>query len=255
MIAAAWPEHIPIVGGKYQTPNGSYDRVTTVVKAADVGKERLIAWAVEQEREACFNAAEAAYGETKPFSGKDFMAEMVARLGAEKAHLKAMRKAGDFGTAVHQEIRDRLTERITGQTRMPVPMSKDVEMAVNQFEAWHYESGLRPVRSEQVLWSDELQVAGQADYIAEDPKRGLGIVDFKTSNYVLSSHHVQVAAYRLMGIKWADIRWASILHLPNKAGKTIKSVELGQMHDRRLNYQQLVDCFSAALTIHRCLAE
>lgn len=252
-----WPDSndLQVIDGKYQhrATGRRYDRITTVCKAADTGKERLIAWAVDQEREACFNAALQTWKEIG--ADDSFRDAMAIRLGAEKAHLKAMRKAGDFGTAVHQEIADRLRERITGQSRIPVPMSQDVKLTVDMFEAWHYESGLKPVLSEHKLHSDELQVAGQIDYLAEHPERGLGIVDFKTSNYVLSSHHVQVAAYQLLASKWADIRWACILHLPNKLGKAMKAVDLGQLYDRRLSYQQLVDCFNAALTIQRNLGE
>jgi hypothetical protein len=248
-----WPDSdsIPIVGDKYHTPEGAFARVTKVAKLADTSPERLIQWNVEQERVACFGAAEYAL-ETYELKS-DFRGIMEERLGSERAGLKAMRKAGDFGTAVHQEIRDRLRSRITGQAMLPVPMTADVERTVDLFESWHVGAGLRPICSEQKVWSTELGLAGTIDYLAECPQRGLGIVDFKTSNYVMTGHHVQVQAYKILASRWADIKWACILHLPNKAGKTLRAIDLGQLYDRRLTDRQLTECFTACLTLHKLL--
>jgi hypothetical protein len=94
---------------------------------------------------------------------------------------------------------------------------------------------LKPVLAEQWAWDDRDDTAGQWDLLVECPDRGLGLLDWKTSNYLLPQHHVQVAKYKRLIEKWRPnwhIGWVELWKVP----KTLERIEI--------EVRSLGDCYN-----------
>lgn len=253
--AVNWPENIPIGRDGYKTPDGVFPRVTSILKVIGGDKvEGLIRWAATEERKAAFEAVVKTFDDmdnAAEWTGEEFCAAVESALGPARSHQKLMNKAADIGTTIHQEIHARMV------TALPTPPSKlqpEVVQALEAFERWWDEQGLKYVRSEQPVWDAELGYAGTIDLIVEHPIQGIGIVDFKTGKGIYDEHHIQVAAYMHAASRWADVRWAHILRLPKVVGDPdFEAKPLGAMYNRQLDRDQLMEVFKAALTIHRLL--
>lgn len=245
------PESCPIVTVNrtrcYKTPIGHLPSVTTKLKVLGLGTNALVAWSANTERAAILEACAEVYAEGVDGGPADFAAAVEARIGHAKQHQKILTQAGEIGTSIHAAIQRRMAE-LMGQEVGPEPaLSDQAQWAFMAFEDWWKASGLKPVRSEQPIYDETLRYAGTIDLIAEDPKLGLGIVDFKTSKYVYDEHHLQVAAYCHAARNWVDIRWAKIVRFPkNITDPQFEIVELGQMYDRKLTELQLIEAFCAA---------
>jgi hypothetical protein len=245
-----WPDqNITIGRGGYKTPDGEFPRVTAILKVLGLGTEGLIKWSANEERKAVLEAADAVH--LKMSGGvwtKPFKETVLDEIGPARQHQKQLAKAGEIGTAIHQAIHDYLQGKKAGD------LSPEAAHAVVAFKEWWGETGLTAVRMEQPVWDSTLEYAGTIDLVAEHPRLGLGVVDFKSSKNLYDSHHLQVAAYVHAGSRWADLKWAQIVRLPkNVDDPKFEMKALGDLFDRRLNQEQLMDVFKSALTIHKLL--
>lgn len=261
-MLTAWPENVPIGKDGYQTIDGTFPRTTAVLKVLGMSKEGLINWAATEERKAVLEAAKIVYAndaigrgplETAVIMDEDeFISAVGSALGSVKAHAKQMNRAADIGTEIHQAIQSRVRAMIDQRIFVPTPLRDEVQWAVDHFEEWWTDTGLKAVRTEQAVWDKDLGYAGTIDLIAEHPRLGLGVVDFKTGKSVYDEAHIQVAAYMHAGSRWADLRWGQIVRLPKVVGDPkFEMVPLGSCYKRHLDREQLMEVFRAALTIHK----
>lgn len=273
-LLAAFPDPgvAPIVkrGRKqvYATPDGDFPRVTSILEA--LAKPFLVPWAAKQERTAVLEAVSRVLEQEGRWldraiedltDGKP-RAEIVAymvqavedELGPAKAHQKQVQEAADIGTAIHQEIQRRTHAMLKLPHAAEAPLRDEVTWAVMAWEDWIKSSGIRPFRCEQPVWSVRLGVAGTVDLLAFDSASRLGIVDYKSSKGIYDSHHVQVATYCEMASEFAPIEWAKIVRVPkNVEDPAFEVKDLGELYDRTLTHQELVNVFRAASLIHRSL--
>jgi len=206
--------------------------VTSVINPWD--KAAIIKWSADTEREVCLEAASRVYGEIvaqrKAHPVEVFQGRVEANLGAVRAYRKKLEKAGDIGTGAHDMIRWHI-KRSMGLDPGPEPqIPEESILAVMAWEDHWKSAGLVPIRTEQHIWSDTHEYAGQIDLIALRDGQ-LGIVDLKTGKGIYPSHHLQVAAYahaveELLSVK---IEWAELWRLP----KTLEDIrfEVAQLGD------------------------
>lgn len=254
MKTLEWPDPSTItIDSKqhYHTPDGRFPRVTKILKVLGLGTESLIRWSASVEREAVLAAvAEVLRG---PTTDDKFIAAVEARLGSARAHQKQLTKAGEIGTAIHQAIHTYLRTEMGLATGAFAPdLPDEGKIAFLSFQAWWKGSGLKPVRMEQPVWDAELGYAGTIDFLAEDSKEGLGLVDFKSSKGIYDDHHLQVAAYVHAARNFGDVRWAKIVRFP----KSLKDPEfevknLGELYSRVKTQDQLMVAFRGALDAYK----
>lgn len=271
-----WPEDHEVFLVKvnrrevYRTPDGDFPRVTTISGFSALGKDALIGWAAETERNAAIEAAIAAVSADALQPPDSLRADILSRIGPVKAHLKAKQEAAEIGSQIHDAACWHL-RRLTDQPlpRKPV-LSDPARLGFVSWLRWWEGAGLRPVRSEQKVWSRELGVAGTVDLIAESDE-GVGVVDFKSSGGIYDSFHLQVAAYAESCRRWADIRWAKIVRFPKYAddplvtgGEGFKSVDLGDLSyttkggkrvERRIPEAELLRAVAALRECYRVMEE
>lgn len=252
-----WPDPltIPIVGGHYQTPDGRFPRVTTILKVLGLGADRLQDWAAEVQREADVEAAINVWMKGECDSPADFAAAMLEEVGAPLAHTVRKEAAGDLGTSIHDKV------RWWHQTQMGIHLPEPTlpELGAKAFVAyqtWWNSAGLTAVRVEQPVWSKELGCAGTIDLVARRNDNGMeGLVDLKTSPNLYDKFHLQCAGYLAMAQRWAGLRWAVLVRLPKKLEDTrpVEVRQLGQMYDRTLSIQQLMKLFAYTVEQHQLL--
>jgi hypothetical protein len=249
-------------GGRYYKPlNGAFPEplpgVTTVEKIIGTGTNALIAWSANTERAACLEAAADVFAEGTHDDGPaGFVAAVEAHLGKARQHVKLVSKAADIGTAAHAMITWRM-DKMLGKTVGPEPvLTESSQWAVMAWEDWWKVARLKPVRTEQVIWDEELGYAGSIDLIAEAHDGWLEVWDYKTSKGIYDTHHVQVAAYCSAARRFApNIRPGGILRIPKTVTDPAFEVKrLGEMYGgKTLTEQQLMDAFRGALKCWKIL--
>lgn len=272
LLTTAWPAHDScshIYDGRqryYRTTEGVFPGVTSVLKVLGLSTEGLIGWAAGLEREACLAAVREAYREellTHPghfITPESMTAAVERRLGKERAHAKALEKAGDIGTQVHDRIRWTLAAEC-GMERGPEPqLSEPAMRAFISWTDWWRGSGLKPVRCEQPLWDPVLGYAGTCDLIAEGPS-GLQVLDWKSGKGIYLEYHLQAMAYVHAARRHAPVVSATLVRLPKTAGEVFhveRDVETLGDHKysgRVMSQGQLLEAFTSALTCWNLLAK
>lgn len=257
MSEVQWPENVPIIQSgrsqKYRTPDGDKGRVTSILKVLGLGQEGIINWAAEIERSAAIMAATDVYAEGQHGEGPaEFAAAIEEKLGDSRKHVKELAKAGDIGTDAHLRVRWWLEKQLGIDKPEPVMTDQRSLWASMAFEDWWGKSGLKVIRCEQVVWDQDY--AGTIDVIVECPRRGLGMLDLKTSKGVYESHHLQCAAYLQASRHWAPLGWAEIIRLPKKTDDpNFEVVPLGKMYGRTLTEEQLMAAFAHTVALWKLL--
>ncbi len=185
----------------YEVPGGGkYPSVTAVLGA--INKPALVPWAAKMEREAVIKAAADLYEDLPAMSPKmskmAYLATLDKRIGKEKAHSKALSKAGDIGSEAHGLIEWNLRRELQ-QAVGPEPKISDKALwAFMAYEDWRKQSNLAPLLIEQTVWSDRYGYAGTMDWYGEidhESIRARSIGDFKTGKAIYGEAVLQVAAY------------------------------------------------------------
>lgn len=242
----------------YRTPEGDMNRCTSILEA--LPKPFLVPWAAGLERAVVLEAAADVFidPEFKGDGPAAFIEEVERRMGPARAHQKTLEEAADIGSKIHNEIQRR-TRLMLDLPAAPAETLPDAAtLAVMAWEDWFKSSGLRPFRSEQVVWDSATKVAGTIDLLAFNRDGRLGIVDYKSSKGIYDSHHVQVAKYVQMASNFAPIEWADIVRLPKRyddpflttPGSAFEVKPLGTLYDRKLTVTELLRVFEAARTIY-----
>jgi len=199
-----------------------YPSVTTILSA--ISKPALVPWAAAQERLAVSEAAADLYAETARLPHQlpraSYLLTLEQRVGKTKAHVKALAKAADIGSAAHAKI-EWLLKRDLGQRVGPEPLVPEAaQLAVAAFEDWRRAVGLEPLLVEQTVWSRAHAYAGTLDLLARVDTRALlrvlaqqgpvapelaqwlegretatAVIDFKTGKAIYGEAHLQSVAY------------------------------------------------------------
>lgn len=271
VAAYSWP---PIIEPKSRKAGNEYHRyypipalgdfvgTTTFLKIVGTGTNALMAWAADIEREATIEAClEVASKHTIVGASTGLEEAIRAKLGHAKKHVLATQKAADIGSEVHARIRWDLCG-LTGQKRLlgEPRLSPQSAIAYLAYRHWWDQAGLVPLRAEQTVWHQKLRYAGTVDLFALDPRRGLGILDWKSSKYVYDTHHMQLMAYWRAALEHGlDVKWAGIVQLPKSAEQVkagiLEPVELGHMWDRKIDHERLWTLTQSALILWRYLCE
>jgi hypothetical protein len=179
----------------YLIGDREYPSVTTILSVID--KPALIAWAANEERTACLEAAANLYVDLHRTPLMDplvYRATLEARLGQVKAHKRETAKAMDLGTQVHRAI-EHQTRKTLGQRVGPEPaLVDDALWAYMAWQDWAQTHAVRPVLIEQTVWSTAHGYAGTTDLVAWMDGR-LTLCDYKTGKAVYPEARLQVAAY------------------------------------------------------------
>lgn len=249
----------------YQTPDGFMNRCTTILDA--LPKQRFLTdWAARIEREAVVFAATQVFGEGFEGGPVQFAEAVEARLGPAREHQKALEKGGELGTFAHQEIQRQTHEMLGLSVGPPVDMPSESQLAVMAWREWYDESGLKPLRCEQVVWDAISKVAGTIDNLSMNADGHLIVLDYKTSKGIYDEHHVQVAKYVQMARNFGYVEGALIVRLPKTlddrllttnvlGSKPIEVKELGDLYDRTLTLEQLLRVFDSAQAVYELMIQ
>ena len=263
-----WPEPGSIAVGRdgYRTPEGTFPRVTSILKTLGLGTDALIAWSAGLERESVLQAVADVYASGSfPDSPDDFRRAVETHIGPAKAHIKKLKEASDVGTAAHEMVQWTLRTELGEKAGVKPVLTDASEMAFMGWSDWWKSSGLKPVRIEQPVWHSAMGYAGTVDLIAQGPD-GLELLDWKTSRGIYETYHLQVAAYAHAARQWAPIGRCRIVRLPkNYDDPAFEVRELGDMtYDyvkagkrvaggRKLSEAECLQAFVATLDVHHVL--
>jgi hypothetical protein len=236
--------HYRATGGEFE---GDLPGATSILKILGLSTEGLIKWSANEERKACLLAADELYRSKVRF--ENFPAAIEAKLGAARAHSKLLSKAADIGAETHRAIQSFLS----GQMSLDI-LSPPAKQAFDSWLAWWTQSGLKPVRVEQVVWDTDLGYAGTVDLVALTPDGQLEVWDWKSGKAIYDEYHLQLAAYCHACRGWAPVRPGGIVRLPKYAtdpGLEVKT--LGDMYGRQRTEEELMDCFRALLKVFQVM--
>jgi hypothetical protein len=139
---------------------------------------------------------------------------------------KIKKEAGLIGSVVHGLIEDFLNGK-----EIPNQSDKRVVNCWNIFLDWWNKQELKPIEIEKKLYSKKYNYAGTLDLIAENNKKELVLIDFKTSNQVSFDYYLQLNAYwyayeEETGNKISE---AIVVRLPKNAKKIdVQTIPLNQ---------------------------
>ena len=110
-------------------------------------------------------------------------------------------EAGEIGTLCHQLIEDWWNETPSDISQNGMTQYQLAEAGFYNFAHWAREGGVRKLATEVKLVSEAYRFGGSIDRIAlQDNDQGQAeriLVDYKTSKFILATHKIQVAAYKL----------------------------------------------------------
>jgi hypothetical protein len=169
----------------------SYPSVTTILGA--IAKPALVGWAAKEERTMVSEAAADLHAETagQQLPRAAYLLALEQRIGVTKAHVKALAKAGEIGSAAHAKIEWTL-KRDLGQRVGAEPVLADAALwAYMAFEDLRKAIALTPRVSEHVVFSRTHEYAGTLDMVATLQTRPLlailerqGPVDAKLADWL-----------------------------------------------------------------------
>lgn len=257
-----WPEPVEASRGVYTINGKDYARITSVLKMIGYGSDALMGWHEKQGKAAAIEAMRANWEWLKGLGVEQFVAAIEPEVAKAKRALTTMNQAADIGTLAHKMAENWLREEMGLRPKhLNIPVNDQSTWAFMAFQDKWRQAGYKPVRTEQFIYDPVDRVAGTIDILAESD-RGLGVVDLKTSNYIVASHHVQVAKYKMMAGGWRDVRWAELWRIPKSLENfEVEVRELGdifnmqkKVHEQK-SEAQLLQAFAGALAIHRTFVE
>jgi hypothetical protein len=119
----------------------------------------------------------------------------VRRQEISSAHRASRDRKAAAGTAIHT-----MAEQLLAGDAVEVPPS--MVGKVEGLAKWIELAGITVLHSEQMVWTapdDEYGLpgyAGRFDAIVQDPRRGVGLLDWKTGSGIYGNMGVQLAGYR-----------------------------------------------------------
>jgi hypothetical protein len=149
------------------------------------------------------------------------------------------------GTAIHALAEDMIAGR-------PVEVPEELLPKVEGLARWWERSGFTLVASERKVFTDaddDLELcayAGTFDALVMCPRRGLGLVDYKTGSGVYGDMAVQLEAYRRAEFHVVDqvdtpaprITWTGIVHI-RPDGSDLHTVDPNSAHAAYARFELL----------------
>ena len=197
-MTAATIERKDSWSGRFYHVNGvDYPSVTHILTC--LNKPALVNWAASEERKLVSAVAaeiHQEFAELKVTDRAKYLALLEARLGKEKAHRRALAKAGDIGTQTHHLIEWQMRSRL-GLPVGPAPEAcDDAQWAVMAFEDWAKSVDLQPLAVERIVYSASHVYAGTLDLLAK-VEGVVTVIDFKSSKAIYPESFLQNAAYQM----------------------------------------------------------
>ena len=211
---------------------GKKQRVTSVTTLLNLlAKPALVKWAAR-------SAADYAVNEWDHLAALPLMERQKAIASAPDL---AKNTAAAKGTAIHD-----LAERmVAGES---VEVADELLPKVQGLARWLERQTFKVVATERMVFSDEddelglCSFAGKFDALADCPRRGLGLLDWKTGSGVYDDMAVQLAGYRAADFHVIDdtdqpkpqIRWAGVVHIRADGSDlhTVPAADLAIAHTR-----------------------
>jgi hypothetical protein len=183
-------------GRFYEIDNSSLPSVTNILQI--LNKPALVPWAAKVEREMVLKVAADFYQDTlktPPMSRAGWMLTATSRLGKEKASAKELAKASEIGTQVHGLIEWSLKGELMYEAGPSPQISDAAQWAFMAYQDWRKTVNMKPLFTEQVVYSRTHGYAGTLDLLAEINGE-LSVIDFKSGKSVYPESYLQNAAYR-----------------------------------------------------------
>ena len=134
------------------------------------------------------------------------------------------RQAGTTGTGIHKVF------EMLPSGDVPADVDPSEADRVSRLLDWWNENVEETLHSEIVTASHNLGYAGTVEWVGRlKGVDGVGIIDLKSSNYVLQKYHFQLDGYResVMESGYGETQWQAVLHLPkDKPGEAPKKARL-----------------------------
>jgi hypothetical protein len=151
-----------------------YPSVTTILGV--INKPALVPWAAKEERLAVSEAAADLYADlhgAQQLPRSMYQLALEQRLGKTKAHVKALAKAADIGSAAHAWVEWSLKTALGQKVGAEPVLSEPAMWATMAWQDFAKAVALRPRFIEQVVFSRQHAFAGTMDLLADLDTAGL----------------------------------------------------------------------------------
>lgn len=170
--------------------------VTTVLKV--IGKDGLMYWAANVERELVIEAAcqlQQELARTTALPVAVYRSALTERVGLVKAHQRQKDAAAEIGAQAHKRIEWAIHQQLGIEVGPEPRCSDEAQWAVMAWEDWMRAHDVRPILSERLVYSEAHRYAGTLDLVALVDGVST-LVDFKTSKSIYAEAHLQNVAYQ-----------------------------------------------------------
>lgn len=190
-------------GRLYRVPGIDRPVPSATNALACIAKPALGPWMAKVEREAVVHAAVALHedyvkGGAGHMVGAVYEQTLLKRLGADKAHVRELQKAGEIGTSVHAYIEYKLRKKLGQKVGKAPALLPGAASCFAAYEAWETQAELEAVSVEQTVWSSSIGFAGTCDFIGTvnlNGKRVTVVGDWKSGKAIYKEALAQVSAY------------------------------------------------------------
>ena len=166
--------------------------VTTVLSAMLDKSKMLVPWATRLARESVIASIQ---------PNTQYIAEHIQRIAYESSnvHKRVLAEAGRIGTEVHKAIETFLRMRAGETVQMQFPADAKAAKCFMAAAQWIALNNVQMIAAEKILYSRKHRVIGTTDLAAQLLVGGRSaIADWKSSNRLLRTYELQLAAYRSM---------------------------------------------------------
>jgi len=218
--------------GKRRLPS-----VTTILSVIDKSGA-LMGWAVKEERKAFESAMFDVLSGPHSDNPEEIWKSVQEAIKGKKKADKALRKAGNIGTAAHAYI-EWLTRQMMGEAVGDEPeIPEESRIAVESWKDWAKEFEFKPLKTEHPVYSLRFGYAGTLDFYGY-VKDQLTIGDWKTGKAIYPEAFLQNIAYRVASEEMGDKSTQGIiLRLP----KTLDDPEFEHQWVPEMDIQDFLAC-------------
>jgi len=155
---------------------------------------------------------------------------------AKTTHKRKSGEAMDLGTIGHKFCEEYVLAKIRN-TELP-KMIKELKRPLEKFIEWEKENVKQWVLSEAMVVDTEEEFAGRLDGLAILKDDKLAVIDFKFSNQISPSYHLQTAGYSIPFSKYdIEIQDRIIIRLPKTPTKKVYNKETKQYTEEENNIE------------------
>lgn len=185
-------------GRHYELPDGRVvPSVTTILGA--INKPALVPWAAKEERLLCLDRARALYERLpagEKLAGEEFLRQLEAEIGYEKANKRKMKDAAAYGSGVHEYIEHLMRQEIGLACGEKPTLPVGGERSVKSYRKFRKVKKIHVRLVEVQAFSLKYGYAGTTDWVAVSKALGRDVVgDWKTSKSMHEEQVLQAVAY------------------------------------------------------------